>query len=169
YYNIASSPLTGQGFEEFYKQLLKDLASIDNKPKTIKRVNTDQYRDSHLLVIDPADVHIGKLADSFETGEDYNSQIAVQRVREGVEGILDKTKCFGVDKILFVGGNDILHVDTPKNTTTSGTTQDSDSIWYKNFLTAKQLYVEVLMRLLKVADVHFVFNPSNHDYMSGFF
>ena len=169
YYNIASSPLTGQGFEEFYKQLLKDLASIDNKPKTIKRANTDQYKDSHLLVIDPADVHIGKLADSFETGEDYNSQIAVQRVREGVEGILDKIKCFGVDKILFVGGNDILHVDTPKNTTTSGTTQDSDSMWYNNFLTAKQLYVEILMRLLKVADVHFVFNPSNHDYMSGFF
>jgi hypothetical protein len=34
---------------------------------------------SYLLVLDPADIHIGKLCSSFEVGEDYNNQIAVQR------------------------------------------------------------------------------------------
>lgn len=171
YYNIASNAIEGDGFKAFYEQMLKDIADIPNKPKTIGRVNTDDIKqdDEHLLMIDPADIHIGKLAESFETGEDYNNQIAVQRVREGVEGILHKARGFRVDKILFVGGNDILHIDTPRRMTTSGTPQDTDGMWYSNFLIAKQLYIEVLSRLLQVADVHFVYNPSNHDYTHGFF
>ena len=123
----------------------------------------------HLLVIDPADVHIGKLCDAFETGEDYDSEIAVKRVREGVEGILRKASGFKVDQILFVAGNDILHVDSPKRTTTSGTPQDTDGMWYDNFLKAKRLYVDIIQRLLHFAPVHFVYNPSNHDYVNGFF
>jgi hypothetical protein len=168
YYNIASNPIKGNGFEDFYKALLGDIENISNKPSNIFRQRpVDQ--ESYLLVLDPCDVHIGKLADSFETGEDYNSQIAVQRVKEGVEGILEKTKGFTIDKILFIGGNDILHIDTPKRTTTSGTPQDTDGSWYSNFLLAKELYIDILNRLLEVADVHFTFNPSNHDWVHGFF
>jgi hypothetical protein len=171
YYNIASNAIEGDGFKAFYEQMLKDIADISTRPKTIRRVDTDDVKleEEYLLVIDPCDLHIGKLAESFETGEDYNNQIAVQRVREGVEGILHKARGFRVDKILFVGGNDILHIDTPRRMTTSGTPQDTDGMWYSNFLVAKQLYIEILERLLKVADVHFVFNPSNHDYTHGFF
>jgi len=123
----------------------------------------------HLLVVDPADVHIGKLARSFETGEDYDSEIAVKRVKEGVQGILDKSSGFNIDKILLIIGNDILHIDTPKRTTTSGTPQDTDGMWYDNFLKAKNLYVDIIEMLLSVADVHITFNPSNHDYTNGFF
>jgi len=34
---------------------------------------------------------------------------------------------------------------------------------------AKQLYIDVLEMLITIADVHFVYNPSNHDYTNGFF
>jgi len=152
--------------DEFARELIKTLE--DYSPNFI-RYQRKKQEDGHLLVIDPADVHIGKLAEAFETGEDYNSEIAVQRVLEGVEGILDKSNGFNIDKIMFVGGNDILHIDTPKRTTTSGTPQDTDGSWYGNFLKAKKLYVEVLERLIEIADVHFVYNPSNHDYTNGFF
>lgn len=167
YYNIASNVIQGNYLQEFRQDLLKELAETDNKPITIKRNGIKG--ESYLLIVDPADIHIGKLSDSFETGEEYNSQIAVRRVKEGVQGILDKVQGFEIDKIMFVGGNDILHIDTPKRTTTSLTPQDTDGMWYSNFLIAKQLYVDILLQLLEVADVHFVFNPSNHDYMSGFF
>ena len=152
--------------EELSKQLIKDLKEFAPVYPEIKR---KLGKKEHLLVLDPADIHIGKLADSFETGETYNNQIAVKRVKEGVQGILNKAQGFPIDKILFIGGNDILHIDTPKNTTTSGTNQDTSGMWYSNFLIAKQLYVDVLLELIAVADVHFTFNPSNHDYQSGFF
>lgn len=169
FYNLASNPIKTENYENFYQQLLEDISKIDNRPKTLWRSDELSTEESYLLIVDPADVHISKIADSFETGEDYNSQIAVQRVKEGVEGILEKVKGFKIDKIMFVGGNDILHTDTPKRTTTAGTSQDAEGMWYSNFLMAKELYIEVLNRLLQVADVHFVFNPSNHDFLVGFF
>ena len=146
--------------------ILSDLKDFTPKYDYIQR---EKKKDSHLLVIDPADIHIGKLSRAFETGEEYNSQIAVKRVLEGVDGILQKSNGFNIDKILFIGGNDILHIDTPKRTTTSGTPQDTDGMWYDNFLIAKQLYIDVLQKLITVADVHFTFNPSNHDYTNGLF
>jgi hypothetical protein len=150
--------------------MLEDhISEVKNHTFSYEKIVRTNDPDGCLLVIDPADVHIGKLASSFETGEDYNSQIAVQRVKSGVEGILQKASGFTIDKIIFVAGNDILHIDTPKRTTTAGTPQDTDGMWYDNFLIAKKLYIDVLDTLIQVADVHFIFNPSNHDYQSGFF
>ena len=114
-------------------------------------------------------MHIGKLCTSFETGEDYNQQIAVKRVKDGVNGILDSSSGWNIDNILFVIGNDILHTDTPRRTTTSGTPQDTDGMWYENFLTGVRLYVDIINTLKQVADVHVQYNPSNHDYTNGFF
>ena len=166
YYNVVFYETHNQEEESLRDQLIKDLQQYSPKFPKLERVEDN---NSYLLVIDPADIHIGKLASAFETGETYNNQIAVQRVLSGVRGILEKVSPYKIDKILFIGGNDILHIDTPKRTTTSGTHQDTDGMWHSNFLIAKQLYIDVLEMLLSVADVHFTFNPSNHDYMNGFF
>lgn len=167
---FVKNPLYVNEIEKTYldlrDEIIKDIKVYSPKFKKLKRkINPD----SHLLVIDPADVHIGKLCTSFESGEDYNNQIAVKRVLDGVDGILQKSNGFNIDKILFIGGNDILHIDTPKRTTTSGTPQDTDGMWYSNFLIAKKLYIDVLEKLIGIANVHFTFNPSNHDYTNGFF
>jgi hypothetical protein len=132
-------------------------------------IETVKSKDAHLLVIDIADLHIGKLATAFETGEDYNSQIAVKRAKDGLQGILNKSEGFYIDKVLFVAGNDILHTDNTKRTTTAGTPQDTDGMWYDNFLMAKNLYIELLEKLLSFAEVEVVYNPSNHDFTHGFF
>ena len=153
-------------FENMLKDHIKQVEEHSFKYQPIQR---EINPTGNLLVIDPADIHIGKLASSFETGEEYNNQIAVQRVLEGVDGILSKAAGFNIDQIIFVAGNDVLHVDSPKRQTTSGTPQDTDGMWYDNFLIAKKLYVDVIDRLMQIADVHFMYNPSNHDYTHGFF
>jgi hypothetical protein len=132
-------------------------------------IETIKSTDTHLLVIDIADLHIGKLATAFETGEDYNSQIAVKRAKDGLQGILDKAKGFDIDKVLFVAGNDILHTDNTKRSTTGGTPQDTDGMWYENFIMAKNLYIDLLEQLMSFAEVEVVYNPSNHDLTHGFF
>ena len=132
-------------------------------------IETIKSEDTHLLVIDIADLHIGKLATAFETGEDYNSQIAVKRAKDGMQGILDKAKGFNIDKVLFVAGNDILHTDNTRRTTTGGTPQDTDGQWYDNFIMAKNLYIDLLEKLISFAEVEVVYNPSNHDLTHGFF
>ncbi len=76
---------------------------------------------------------------------------------------------FYIDKVLFVAGNDILHTDNTRRTTTAGTPQDTDGMWYDNFIMAKNLYIDLLEKLLSFADVEVVYNPSNHDLTHGFF
>lgn len=164
--NPLYTPPEENTINDLRKDLIKDLQAYTPKFTKIKR---DKLQDGNLLVIDPADIHIGKLASAFEVGEAYNNQIAVKRVIEGVKGILQKANGFNIDKILFIGGNDILHIDSPQRKTTSGTPQDTDGMWHSNFLIAKQLYIDILEILISVADVHFDFNPSNHDYTNGFF
>ena len=152
-------------YNDFREDFISEISKWSPQYRTISR---ERVTDGHCLLFDPADIHIGKLCSSFETGEDYNQQIAVKRVREGLNGIIQKSNGWNIDKIIFVAGNDVLHTDTPKRTTTSGTPQDTDGMWYENFLTAKRLLVEIIETLMMIADVEVVYNPSNHDYMSGF-
>lgn len=149
----------------FKVDLIEEISKWSPNYPQFKR---EKVSDPHCLVFDPADIHIGKICSSFETGEEYNMQTAVKRVREGMHGILSKSASFNINKIIFIAGNDILHIDNPKRTTTSGTPQDTDGMWYDNFVTAKKLLIEIIETLMTVADVHVVYNPSNHDFMSGF-
>ena len=165
HYSINSSTKKEFKYEDFRDDFIAEISKLSPVYRTIER---KPVKDGHCMLFDPADIHIGKLCSSFETGEDYNQQIAVQRVREGLAGIIQKSHGWNIDKIIFVAGNDILHTDTPRRTTTSGTPQDTDGMWYDNFLTAKKLLVEIIETLMMIADVEVVYNPSNHDYMSGF-
>jgi hypothetical protein len=151
-------------YENLRDDLIRELSAYSPIfPKIDHPVNTDP----HLLVIDPADVHIGKLANEFGTGDRYNSDIAIKRVIEGVLGVLRKARGYEIDQILFVAGNDIIHTDNTKRTTTNGTPQDTDGMWYDNFMDAKDLYIRVIELLLNYAPVHYCFNPSNHDFVQG--
>ena len=152
--------------DKFYSEMLE---SFQEHAPNYEPFEYTKHLNNHLLVIDPADVHLGKIASELETGQSYDTQEAVIRVIKGVNGILNKVKGFPINKICLVLGNDILHYDTP-NKTTKGTLVDSDGLmWYELFLMAKKLYVEVIETLLKIAPVHCVYCPSNHDYQSGFY
>ena len=78
------------------------------------------------------DPHIGALAWGAETGEPYDSQIAAADYRTCVDKLMEPAKFYNVDRMLYVIGNDLLHVDTLSDggkggMTTKGTQQDIDS------------------------------------------
>jgi hypothetical protein len=161
--NVKAPTIT---YMDVREQIIEEMQSHAPKYQPLKR---KEIKDKHLLVIDPADIHIGKLGMKSESGEDYNVNIAVNRVVEGIGSLLDKAIGFNIDKIMYVIGNDILHTDNPRRTTTSGTPQDTDGMWHSNFLIAKKLHVGVIDILRGIADVYVQYDPSNHDYTSGFF
>ena len=146
---------------------IKDL--IENYSPNYKKIKRN-HKDTnqHLLIINPADIHIGKYSNEGETGDGYNVDIAVERVIEGINGILWKVKSFNIDRILFCIGNDILHIDNVYNQTTAGTNQDVDGKWWEHFEVALALYVKCVEILREVAPVDCVHSMSNHDYQSGF-
>jgi len=136
----------------------------DKPPKYPKRKAT---KGEHLLVIDLADVHFMKLCVKTETGYTYDRDVARHRVLEGTRGLLEMARGFGVGRILFVLGNDSLHVDNPKGTTTSGTHQDTDGSIFQGFSDARAAFVAAIEECAEVADVDLVHCMSNHDWVTG--
>lgn len=152
--------------QQVISEIIAELSNVAPKYPEIKYKVNDDY---HLLVIDPADIHISKLARAIETGDEYNHDIAFQRVKEAVMGLISRSSGYSINKVLFVMGNDILHVDNKSNTTTGGTPQDVSLMWYDAFKMAQKLLIECIELLVQVAPVHVIYNPSNHDYTSGFY
>ena len=121
----------------------------------------------NLLILDLSDVHFLKLCAETETGYTYNRDVARHRVREGTKALLRMAKPFNVGRVLFVLGNDILHIDTPRNTTTSGTPQDTDGTLFQGFSDAKAALIGAIEECAKVAQVDLLHVPSNHDWIAG--
>ena len=153
--------------KQFKKDLVKDLKEY---APDFEKVKKPKVHDGHCLLLSPADIHIGKLCKSFVTGEEYNKQTAVIRTLEGVQGCLEKSKGFNIDKIILIIGNDAMHIDTASGgKTTSGTVQDVDGMFYEHFHIAKRLYINIIESLLEFyPDIHIIYNSSNHDYLTGF-
>ena len=132
-----------------------------------KKIKRDPDKDL-LLILDPADIHIGKLCVKNETGYEYNITEAVERTRKGVSQLLERAGKHAIGKIVFVVGNDVVHVDNAKRTTTSGTPQDTDGQWFQMFEAAHSVYTAIIEELMQLADVHVVHCMSNHDFTTGF-
>ena len=162
-FSIVTKEDCGLDESQIFDNVNKFIEGYSPDYKTIKR-----KKGNHLLVINPADIHIGKYANELETGENYDSETAVGRVLEGVQGLINKAEGFDIDKVLFCIGNDVLHIDNVYNTTTKGTHQDTDGKWWEHYEIALMLYVKCIEMLREIAPVDVLHSMSNHDYQSGF-
>jgi len=125
-------------------------------------------QDGNLLVLDPADVHILKLSMKSETGYSYDENVAEHRLVEGSRVLMEWGVTQGVTRVLFVMGNDILHIDTPKRTTTSGTPQDTSSSLFNGWRVARRAYARIVKMGLEMGlHMDLVHIPSNHDWVLG--
>jgi hypothetical protein len=77
-------------YKELQEQVLKDIREFKPEYPTIFR---NPSTDGHLLVVDPADIHIGKLCEAFETGEDYSLHI-IRTHNNTIHGLVGN----GIDK-----------------------------------------------------------------------
>lgn len=140
---------------------------LDAPVRSIKMPAREASGGEHLAVIDLADVHFLKLCVASETGNVYNREVARHRVIEGTKSLLKLAQPMGIGRILFVLGNDILHVDSPRSTTTSGTYQDTDGTIFQGFKDAASAMEEAINACTSVADVDLVHCMSNHDWLMG--
>ena len=152
-------------FNELTENLI--LSIKDYAPK-FENINRPVVDDSLLYCISPTDSHFGKLAREYETGSEYNLELAKKKFRQGVDGLMKYIDGLPIDKIIIVGGNDVLHTDM-FNKTTRGTPQDTSGMFYDMFNTAFTSYIDMIDLLLKKADVMYIHCMSNHDYHAGWY
>jgi hypothetical protein len=146
-------------------EILADIKKIAPKvPKIIHH----KSKDSRLLEISVADAHLGKLCWGAETGDDYDLSIAVQEYRKAVQSLVSSASP-GVDRILYVVGNDFYHYDTINNETTAGTLQDTDTRWQKMFRAGRMAIQDTATMLSSIAPVDIVCVQGNHDWERVFY
>ena len=136
-------------------------------PKQSKRKAAPKGKS--LLEIAIFDAHVGKLCWAAETGRDYDSKIAVREFTAAARYFLEKSKPFGVERILFPVGNDFLNSDNARGETTAGTPQDEDSRWQKSFCSARGALVESITEAANHAPVDVVVVSGNHDQERMFY
>jgi len=152
-------------YEQIRTEMVDEMKKLSPKVNRYKRKET---KDPHCLVLDIADLHIGKLATMDGANDTYNVDIAIDRAIQGSLSLIDKSKPYNIEKIFFIIGNDVLHTDNTTGSTTKFTNQDTDGMWYDNFKIARGVYCHIINMLSTIADVEVIHCPSNHDYMTGF-
>lgn len=159
---------------QVYEQALADMQASHAKPHP-PFLKQSQQPDAEPALLEVAvfDPHIGMYAWEQEVGADYDSSIAVADYRRAVEHALSVSRFYNVERILYVVGNDLAHVDgfgpdgrggmSRGGATTSGTVQDFDSRLAKMFSTIRQAVVDGIDQARQIAPVDVLVIPGNHD------
>jgi len=158
---------SGIDYDLIRDDMVDEFKKLSPIVKPYKRKKT---KNNHCLVLDIADLHIGKLStlNGVGSNEEYNVDVAIKRALESAESLMDKSSAWNINQVYFIIGNDVLHTDNTTGSTTKGTNQDTDGIWYDNFKIARLVYSHIIKKLSIVAPVHVIHCPSNHDKMTGF-
>ena len=144
------------------QQLIEDLRNLSPKVSKIKRKRPDDRNDLHLLEISAFDLHLGKIGIK---GDEYNMDIAQERLLSAIEHLLYRAQGYYIDKILFIVGHDLLNSDGdwPIPSTTKGTPQFNSNYHIDIYRCARKLMIKAVDILSEVADVHVMVVPGNHD------
>jgi hypothetical protein len=148
-------------------QSLKDIAKANSvKPLKLER---SAKLSGNMLEIGIPDLHVGKLAWPTETmHEPYDVQIAEAMFNRALNVLIDRSKAFTWDKVLFVVGNDLLNSDNAEGTTTKGTAVTTDIRYHKTFRVARNLMISAIEKLRLIAPVKVVVCPGNHDTLATY-
>ena len=155
-----SKPIDHDAIRDAVSDAVRD-AIVDVKWKK----GSGNPNSGNLLVPNIFDLHLGKLAWGQESGEDYDIKIASQRFRDALEDLIEKSKGYDIERIMFPIGNDFFNSDKSKPfpMTTNGTPQTDDVRWQKMFRIGVQLITEAVIRLSSIAKVDVITVFGNHD------
>jgi len=143
-----------------------DTASIpemlkDAKPIAIPIVKTKEGK--RILELSLADIHIGRLAWKGTAGEDYDTKLAIERIRKVMGRVVERIGDEIFDTIIVPVGGDLVNQEFT-GATTSGTPQDTDSRYPRVFRDTMYLVASVIEEMRKHArTVKAIHISGNHD------
>jgi len=157
-----------------YFQMPKGEGSVDDTAERIKEalegvkpipaISAPENTDDDLLTLLPIpDAHLGMYAWGEETDEDYDSNIARDRILNGIAQCLASTPNAGEAVIVAMG--DLLHANDQTNQTPQSKHQlDVDTRHFRNMdIAISTLAASVEAALGKYQKVSVVVQPGNHD------
>ena len=147
--------------------LREDMRAFSPVYPVIKR--PERRGPAHLYELAVPDVHLGKAAWAMETGGTYNMNIAEGLFRDALRELAALASGFEIEQILLPLGNDLMHVDGLKGTTSRGTAVFPEGSGRQHFRRVRYMIREAVDKLVQVAPVKLIFIPGNHDEAAVFY
>jgi hypothetical protein len=146
---------------EAIKLLVKDIPTF----KYHKSIPKFRAGSGNAVEMSLIDAHFGKLAWAMETGRrDYDLKIATQDYLNACEENLGWTSMFEPEKIFFILGQDLMHVENFEGVTPKGgNILDVDSRLPKIFKTAMETVIKCIYMCRSIAPVEIIPIAGNHD------
>jgi hypothetical protein len=146
---------------EAIKLLVKDIPTF----KYHKSIPKFRAGSGNAVEMSLIDAHFGKLAWAMETGRrDYDLKIATQDYLNACEDNLGWTSMFEPEKIFFILGQDLMHVENFEGVTPKGgNILDVDSRLPKIFKTAMETVIKCIYMCRSIAPVEIIPIAGNHD------
>lgn len=141
---------------------LKDVAK--NFTYTHERITLVRTEGKYAIEVDLADLHISSMSWGRESGEDNDSKITVQNIKEIVAEIKEVIKLYPIEKVYIIFLGDILQVDTETGTTTGGTQVNQDGRPSKMIETAYELLIHIIAELA-IVPTEVIAVQGNHSRM----
>lgn len=147
------------------KDWFEDMRSL--KPLSAVKGKSFNSDGVYMLEIAAYDLHLGKVGIQ---GDSYCMDIARERMVSALEDLLYKSRGWNIGKIVFVVGNDYMHIDKahPFPSTTKGTPQIISTSGELIYRFGRKLLIEAINLLSERAHVHVVVISGNHDRESMF-
>lgn len=138
-------------------------------PNLIKPLRLDAL-DGQTVIWGLWDAHLGMYAWNSETNNDYDLGIAVTRIKNSVDDMVADLADYPIRQLFMPIGNDFLHFDNARQTTTQGTHHlDCDSRYSKAYLAGLECLAYMLERAIQIThNVKVLFIPGNHDHLTSF-
>lgn len=150
---------------ESFKELVKRMPKVE---KFGRRMNNSNNGIAAELTT--FDAHIGKLADEMETGyRNYDTNIAIKDYIYTSQKNLDLITPHKPEKIFYILGQDLYHVDNMQAHTTHGShSMDVDGRLPKVHKKVFTISRDNIANASKIAPVEVIWIPGNHDYIASY-
>lgn len=112
------------------------------QPKYIEGLN-----DNKLMEIAPIELHIGKMSNKVETGENYDLKIAQKRFYDIFEDIYRKQEIEKCGHCVVIIGSDFFNSESDNCTSKDKIPQENDSRYIKLFREGIKMYIRALLTL----------------------
>lgn len=132
------------------------------------KTSNEYLKGNKCLLIDIADLHLNLQATMFSTGNEYNCDIAERLFFYVISDILSRVEKYQFNKIIFCIGGDMLNGDNLSGSTTKGTPQDSDLLYFDAVEKLYAMTIKAIDTLKQKAPVNVIYVSGNHDQLSGF-
>lgn len=109
--------------------------------------NVDSLNDDRLMEIAPIELHIGKMANKIETGENYDLKIAKKRFFDIFEEIYHKQEIEKCGRCVVIIGSDFFNSESDNCTSKDKIPQQNDTRYIKLFHEGIKMYIQALLTL----------------------